>query len=258
MPVRSKISTAGRVRAQGLQHLFCKESTRAVARVHNDPKPRQRTLPSRGVGDLPAQKRGIGLHKATPFFAAPHICRGERFTRKRQDRADIRTLRAAVCGKELHAVSVPRKMASRDHDRGVERTTRQHRRHEHCRRCGKPEVRDLDPRLLERCAERFRDRRSGQPRITSHGNAQLRRFRKPCAQPPHKAARDRLDRLRVQIHVLPRHAAQCHAADIAAVLQFHQIHQNASPLNLLPLLYASPPLQASKMHEKRSSRSTVP
>ena len=240
-PVGVKIPAARRVRAERREDLFGKEAARAVSGVHNDALSGQGLFTAvRRGDDLFAQQRGVGFQKLAALYAAAGRGR-KRLQSKAEYLAHVRALRAAGGGEEFESVAVPRQVACRDHHGGVERRFARHGRHKHRRSGAETEIGHRGAARGERFAKRFGDRFARKARVAPDAHAKAL-FSEPRAQEARKAAGDGAHRRVIERYALALHARERHAAHIAAVLQFCQIHVPFLPEKFLshPFYRAAP------------------
>ena len=236
MPVGVEIPAAGRIRAERGEHTLGKKAARAVSGIYHDALAREGLFVSvRRGDDLLAQNGGIGLHKLAlrhaPAGGERRLLRG-----KAEDLAHVRALRAARSGEEFESVAVPRQMARRDHDRRIKGLLPCHGRHEHCRGGAEAEIGHRRAARGERFAERFGDRLARKARIAPDAYAEAL-FSEPRAQKARKAARDGAHRRIVERDGFALDARERHAAHVAAVLQFCQVHIPFLPEDFLSFLF---------------------
>ena len=186
-------------------------------------------VPVRRGDDLFAQNGGIGLHKFAPRHAPAggerSLLRGEA-----EDLAHVRALRAARGGEEFESVAVPRQMARRDHNGGVKGALPRHGRHEHRRGGAETEIGHFRAAGGKRFAKRSGDRPARKTRVAPDAHAAAL-FSEPrfgddlCRfTGGRKAARNGAHRRIVKRYRFILHASERHTAQVAAVLQFAEVH----------------------------------
>lgn len=199
------------------------ETACTVAGIDYDLAAGERLFLAGALADLIHQNVGIYAHEIDVLASAvARFCKiagfgyGDHFL-------DIRSFQAAFLDEEFEAVAVKGQMAGRNHDGAVIRKAGGDGGHKHRRRGSQAGIKECHTHICRRFLYAFQNARPGDTGITANADAQAL-LADPLRQPGKKAAGELVDCLVRQIYVLAFDALAGHAADIAFVAKFFQIH----------------------------------
>ena len=232
--VRVEELRAARVGAQRLQHALREEPAAAVAGVDDDLHAGEGLLGGirvrRALLDELAERRRVvleerdGLHAVLDAVQRNGVAARLRFASRRgafADDLDVRLVQAAVACEELGAVAVEWEVRGGEHDPGVVRRARGHRRHETRGSRRESHVHDSPDAFAGEPREHgVGERGSAEPRVATHGDGEISGLLALLLREPvHEGGADEVGGLLVERHGLARDALQGDAADVGSVLQ---------------------------------------
>ena len=220
-----KLAALG-VSTQVAQNLF-KESAVAVAGIYHDVHALERLCSGRCTHTLTyiiLQMAGIAGHEVSGFITAHSLSlMVSALLGNVQQGGYVALVKSALRREELQSVAVKRQMTGRNHHTGCHIQLLVYRRHKHGGRRSQPAAHHSSPSLACSVGKSQAERGPGETAVSAYGDAQLTLGALP-AEPLHKAETQYAGHLIGEIHLFARHAFECHAPDVGAVLQFFPIH----------------------------------